>query len=210
VQNATGEPLLVIPSHGNLERGIAFARSQAGWLRERLKRLPDRVPFEVGEEIPLRGVPHVLKHSGTSRGTVQIATPAEGAAMPEILVSGGREHMSRRLVDWLKTEARRDLEPPVLAYAANLGVRPKRITVRDQTSRWGSCSASGTLSFSWRLVLAPPFVLDYLAAHEVTHMVEMNHSARFWKTLDEIAPHTGQAESWLKRNGTSLFRYGPR
>ncbi|MEJ8572448.1 M48 family metallopeptidase [Microbaculum marinum] len=210
VQNATGEPLLVIPAHGNLDRAMAFARSQAGWLRERLRRMPERVPFADGCEILLRGDPHLLRHTGRSRGTVELAASPLPGMLPEIRVSGGPEHMSRRLVDWLKAEARRDLELSVQVHTAKLGVRAKRITVRDQTSRWGSCSTSGTLSFSWRLVLAPPFVLDYLAAHEVAHLVEMNHSARFWKTLERICPQTRQAEAWLKANGTSLFRYGPR
>lgn len=213
IVQATGEPLLVIPAHGNLERGVAFAQSQAGWLRERLKRMPGRVPFAEGQEIPLRGEPHLLRHTGTLRGTVQVTQPHEGApagALPEIHVAGQHEHMSRRVVDWLKAEARRDLEPAVMAHAAKLDVRPKRVTIRDQTSRWGSCSTTGTLSFSWRLILAPPKILDYLAAHEVAHLVEMNHSRQFWRTLEGIAPHTAEAEAWLKRHGTSLFRYGPR
>jgi len=210
IAQATGEPVLVIPAQGNLNRGIAFAQSQAGWLRERLKRIPGRVPFAEGHEIPLRGVPHVLRHTGTLRGAVRIGDPQRPEALPEIRVAGDPAHMPRRLVDWLKAEARRDLEPAVMAHAEKLEVRPKRIAIRDQTTRWGSCSTTGTLSFSWRLVLAPPVVLDYLAAHEVTHLVEMNHSRRFWRMLEEIAPHTGEAEAWLKRHGTSLFRYGPR
>lgn len=123
---------------------------------------------------------------------------------------GEKEHFARRLTDWLKKEARTDLEPAVLSYSSRLKVRPKRLSIRDQSTRWGSCSVSGTLSFSWRLVLAPPMVLDYLAAHEVTHLLEMNHSQRFWRTLERIAPDTPKAEAWLKRHGAVLFRYGPR
>ncbi len=209
LQNATGMPLLVVPAHGTVERGIAFARSQAGWLGSRMARLPERIAFVDGAEIPLRGVPHRLCRSGALRGTVRVV-PAGADDPAQLRVAGGAEHMARRLTDWLKAEARRDLEPVVMAYTETLGVRAKRITIRDQASRWGSCSARGTLSFSWRLVLAPPVVLDYLAAHEATHLTEMNHSPRFWKTLRAIAPHTDEAEAWLKRHGTSLFRYGPR
>lgn len=205
---ATSEPVLVIPAHGSLDRGVAFASSQAGWLRERLKRRPGRVDFADGAEIPVRGDLHVIRATGTMRGGVRIADEDAGGRRL-ILVAGAPEHLPRRLVDWLKAQARYDLEPAVAAHAAKLGVRPRRIAIRDQSSRWGSCSASGTLSFSWRLVLAPPMVLDYLAAHEVAHMVEMNHSRRFWRTLEGIAPHTGAAEAWLKRHGTTLFRYGP-
>ena len=80
--------------------------------------------------------------------------------------------------------------------------------MRDTKSRWGSCSASGCLNFSWRLILAPPFVLDYLAAHEVAHLKEMNHSRRYWATLRKLCPHTDEAERWLKRHGTELHKYG--
>jgi predicted metal-dependent hydrolase len=82
------------------------------------------------------------------------------------------------------------------------------MTVRDTKSRWGSCSASGCLNFSWRLILAPPFVLDYLAAHEVAHLKEMNHSQRFWRTVHKLCPRTEDAERWLKRHGTELHKYG--
>lgn len=205
---ASAHPILVIPAHGSLERGLSFARSQSGWLRERIRRRPDHVDFEDGAEIPLRGETHLVRATGLLRGGVRLVDGEP--PMPRIEVAGDAEHLARRLTDWLKVEARRDLEPAVRDHANRLGVRPKRIAIRDQSSRWGSCSTNGTLSFSWRLVLAPPMVLDYLAAHEVAHMVEMNHSRRFWRTLESIAPHTGAAEAWLKRHGASLFRYGPR
>jgi predicted metal-dependent hydrolase len=96
----------------------------------------------------------------------------------------------------------------VKRYCARLGVVAKRITVRDTTSRWGSCSARGALSFSWRLVLAPPMVLDYLAAHEVAHLRELNHSPRFWRLVKLACPQTDEAEEWLKRHGSDLHRFG--
>jgi predicted metal-dependent hydrolase len=208
--HGTGEPVLVIPARGNLEKGLAFAHSQTNWLRERLKRVPGPIPFIDGAEIPLRGKPHLLRATGKLRGTVAVRGRDQETGLRKIQVPGDDAHFSRRLTDWFKKEARADLEPAVFEYAARLNVRPKRISIRDQSSRWGSCSANGTLSFSWRLILAPPVVLDYLAAHEVTHLVEMNHSTRFWRTLNRIAPETPQAEAWLKSHGTTLFRYGSR
>jgi predicted metal-dependent hydrolase len=89
-----------------------------------------------------------------------------------------------------------------------LGVEFRRISVRDQTSRWGSCSSTGVLSYSWRLIFAPPFVLEYLAAHEVAHLVEMNHSRRFWRLVEHICPHVGRAKTWLDAHGGDLHRYG--
>ena len=96
----------------------------------------------------------------------------------------------------------------VNAYAAELGVAVIRVSVRDQTSRWGSCSSTGVLSFSWRLILAPPYVLEYLAAHEVAHLVEMNHSARFWRVVNRLIPDHRMAKAWLDAHGADLHRYG--
>ena len=118
------------------------------------------------------------------------------------------EHLDRSVHDFLKREARRDLQKAAQRYADMLDVRVKRLSIRDQTSRWGSCTSAGSLSFSWRLILAPPFVLDYLAAHEVAHLVEMNHSPRFWKVVARICNHVERAKRWLDAEGNDLHRYG--
>lgn len=110
--------------------------------------------------------------------------------------------------DYLKREARKDLHKASLAYAEELGVRVKRVSIRDQSSRWGSCTSAGSLSFSWRLILAPAYVLDYLAAHEVAHLVEMNHSPRFWRVVARICPSVERAKNWLDTYGNDLHRYG--
>ncbi|HXF55674.1 MAG TPA: M48 family metallopeptidase, partial [Hyphomicrobiaceae bacterium] len=93
-------------------------------------------------------------------------------------------------------------------HAANLKLKPKKIAVRDQSSRWGSCSTTGVLSFSWRLVLAPPYILDYVAAHEVAHLAEMNHGPRFWKLVERMVPRSGEAREWLRVYGMDLHCYG--
>ena len=110
--------------------------------------------------------------------------------------------------DFLHRQARRDLEAASKQYADRLDVEIKRISVRDQASRWGSCSTTGVLSFSWRLILAPPFVLHYLAAHEVAHLVEMNHSPRFWRVVARVCPSVERAKKWLDTYGNDLHRYG--
>jgi len=89
-----------------------------------------------------------------------------------------------------------------------MGVRVKRLSIRDQSSRWGSCTSAGSLSFSWRLILAPPYVLDYLAGHEVAHLVEMNHSPRFWRVVGRVCGHVERAKTWLDTHGNDLHRYG--
>ena len=125
-----------------------------------------------------------------------------------LCVAGGAEHIDRRVHDFLKREARSDLQKAAHAYAEPLSVRVKRVSIRDQSSRWGSCTSAGSLSFSWRLILAPPYVLDYLAAHEVAHLVEMNHSARFWKVVAKVCGHVERAKAWLDTHGNDLHRYG--
>jgi predicted metal-dependent hydrolase len=128
--------------------------------------------------------------------------------LPRLYVAGEEEYAPRRLLDWLKRQAHLDLKAHVALHAKRLDLTPKRLFVRDQTTRWGSCSTSGALSFSWRLVLAPPFVLDYLAAHEVAHLGHMNHGPRFWGLVERTMPSHEDARSWLRKHGASLHRYG--
>jgi predicted metal-dependent hydrolase len=125
-----------------------------------------------------------------------------------LCVAGDTRHLARRVRDFLKREAKRDLEAASRRHALALGLAPRRVVVRDQTSRWGSCSSTGVLSYSWRLILAPPHVLDYLAAHEVAHLKEMNHSPRFWRLVDQLDPQWQRAKAWLDAHGTQLHRYG--
>jgi predicted metal-dependent hydrolase len=129
-------------------------------------------------------------------------------AVPRICVSGGDTHGPRRPADWLRAEAKADLTRRTYHHAANLGLRPKRISVRDQSTRWGSCSTTGTICYSWRLIFAPEFVLDYVAAHEVAHLREMNHGPRFWRLVRDTMPDMQKARAWLKQNGAELHRFG--
>jgi predicted metal-dependent hydrolase len=168
--------------------------------------LPEPVPFCDGAVVPLRGVPHRIAFTGRRGHVVTIESAAAGPL--RLAVSGATEHAPRRLRDWLAAEARRDLDERVQRHAANLGLRPKRIVVRDQVSRWGSCSTTGALAFSWRLVLAPPFILDYVAAHEVAHLAEMNHGPRFWALVRKTMPAADDAKRWLQVYGMDLHRYG--
>lgn len=200
------EPAVTMPPRGSLAAALAFIESHRGWLRVRLAGLPAVRPFADGAVIPLRGVDHLIHHRPGGRGTVSIEP---GAALPVIAVAGAAEHLPRRLADWLRREARCDLEAAVFRHADETGKRPAAIRLRDQKARWGSCSAKGTLSFSWRLILAPPMVLDYLAAHEVAHLSHLNHRPAFWRLVRRICPDTDRAEAWLKAHGPDLHRVGP-
>jgi predicted metal-dependent hydrolase len=205
IQATTREVVLTMPLRCSLKEATAFAQRHGAWIAARLNRLPQAAPFADGAVIPLRGEPHRIVHRPNARGTVWVESDG---AEKLLCVAGGATHLNRRVTTWLKKEVRCDLDVASRRYAATIGVKIKRITVRDQASRWGSCSTTGALSYSWRLILAPPFVLDYLAAHEVAHLVEMNHSPRFWKLLMQMSPDAKRAKGWLNANGADLHRYG--
>jgi predicted metal-dependent hydrolase len=202
------EAILTMPPRGTIIEAKDFAHRHGGWIAARLGRLPKAAPFLPGTIIPLRGVPHRIVHRAAMRGTVWTEIRDSGERI--LCVAGTSEHIERRVLDYLKREARKDLQKASVYYAQDLGVRVKRLSIRDQSSRWGSCTSAGSLSFSWRLILAPPYVLDYLAAHEVAHLVEMNHSARFWRVVGKVCDHVERAKTWLDTYGNDLHRYGIR
>lgn len=206
IQAATREVVLTMPPRGSLKEAKAFAEKHGGWIAARLHRLPVATPFTHGTIVPLRGQAHRIVHRRGMRGTVWIEIGDDGER--KLCVAGDDAFVDRRVCDFLKREAQSDLEAASLRAAEQLDVTIKRISVRDQSSRWGSCSTTGVLSYSWRLILAPPHVLDYLAAHEVAHLVEMNHSPRFWRLVNRICPATSRAKTWLDVHGTDLHRYG--
>jgi predicted metal-dependent hydrolase len=205
VRAASRDVVLTMPARASLKAAREFAERHADWIGARLDRLPELVYFEPSSFVPLRGVDHGIVHRPDARG---VAWTAEGGDGPILYVAGGLAHVPRRVADFLKREARRDLEAATARHCAALGVTKRRITLRDTTSRWGSCSSTGALNFSWRLILAPPFVLDYLAAHEVAHLVHMDHSPAFWRITRRLFPETDRAEAWLKAHGAGLHRYG--
>jgi predicted metal-dependent hydrolase len=208
IVSSSGEVVLTIPRGGSYERGLDFLSRHEGWLAERLARHPAPVPFTDGRLVPLRGVPHRLRVSDRFRGGVHLLPAETGDGLPVLEAPGGEAHAPRRLEEWFRRQAHVDLEVSVGRHTANLGKPASGITVRDTRSRWGSCSGRGHLSFSWRLILAPNFVLDYVAAHEVAHLKEMNHSAHFWALLNDLSDDVDRAEAWLRDNGADLHRYG--
>jgi len=203
VKTATREAVLTMPMRGSLATAKDFAARHGGWLAARFHKLPALIDFTPGVEVPLRGAAHRIEHRPGARGGAWVDRDAG-----VIAVAGDIAFVPRRVRDLLKREARRDIDEAVRRHAARLGVGIRRISIKDTVSRWGSCAADGSLSFSWRMILAPPFVLDYLAAHEVAHRVEMNHSVRYWRVVASIFPDYERAEAWLKRNGGELHRWG--
>ena len=206
------EAILTMPPRGTLADAKDFAQLHGGWIAARLGRLPKAAPFHSGH----RGA--AARRSAPDRASRRRAR------------HGVDRNPRQRREDSLRRRRRRAYRPPRprlpqarsaqgsaegrrMAYAEELGVRVKRLSIRDQSSRWGSCTSAGSLSFSWRLILAPPYVLDYLAAHEVAHLVEMNHSARFWRVVaqslrpcrarQDLARHPRQRPASLRDSGLS-------
>lgn len=198
-------PVLTVPRAGRWADAEAFLLRHTGWLGARLERAPQIAALEHGGTVPLRGIAHRIVSLDRPRGLVMRVESEDG---PELHVPGGSAHCRRRLLDWLKSEARADLEAASALHAANLDVRIAAIALRDQSSRWGSCSSARRLNFNWRLVMAPPFVLDYVAAHEVAHILEMNHAPQFWRTVEKTLPDYERGRAWLKANGQGLMRIG--
>jgi predicted metal-dependent hydrolase len=212
VRAATRDVVLTMPPRGSIAGARTFIERHAAWIGVRLQRLPAPMPFGGGEIVPIRGVNHRIVERPRQRGNVWIEPVDKAMAdttLPLLCVSGEPAHVARRVKDFLMREAKRDLEAAVTLHAGKIAVTPRKIGLRDTTSRWGSCSSTGALNFSWRLIMAPAYVLDYLAAHEVAHLVYMNHSPSFWKIVTKLSAHVDRAEAWLKAQGAGLLRFGP-
>ncbi|MBK5933277.1 M48 family metallopeptidase [Rhodovulum imhoffii] len=191
-----GRVTLTLPLHAPRSEGLAFLRDKESWIREHLRARPAELRVGIGAEIPVEGV--VLRlvpgtgHAAVRRGPGRLEVPAAQAGA--------------RVRAYLKTLARERLSAAVTRHADHLGAVPGRLTLRDTRSRWGSCSSRGDLMFSWRLVMAPPAVLDYVAAHEVAHLKEMNHSPAFWALVARLCPDHAEHRIWLRENGAGLYR----
>jgi len=193
-----GAVVVTLPPRAARRAGIALLATHAAWVRERLAGLAPHIAFVAGAEVPLGGAPHVLVVGGG------LARLAPGA----ILLPGPDGDLPAQATSFLRGEAERRIGTLVGGHAGRLGVRPRAIRLKDTRSRWGSCAPDGTLAFSWRLVMAPDWVLDYVVAHEVSHLRELNHSPRFWAHVARLTPHRDAAVAWLKAHGPALLRVG--
>lgn len=179
----------------------AFLDRHQGWLLTKLAKFSTSSSLQHGGDILFRGIRHRIEHTGSLRGPTEAG---EVDGQPVLRVSGMPEHAARRIATFLKKEARIDLERRVAVHAKSIRASVSSISMKDTRSRWGSCSSQGNLSFSWRIVMAPPLVIDYLAAHEVAHLREMNHGPRFWALCEKLCPQMDEAKDWLKRHGSQL------
>lgn len=174
------------------------------WLEEKIGTIPDRPQVRPGIKVPIRGVNHEIVHE-PGRGVTQAVRDETGA---KLIVRGERVHLPRRVADHLKKEAKAEIGVLVEKHTKTIGRKAKSIRYKDTVSRWGSCSSEGNLSFSWRIMMAPRPVIDYLVAHEVAHLRHMNHGPKFWALCEELCPDTKRCKAWLKKNGSALQAIG--
>jgi hypothetical protein len=193
--------VLTLPPGVAVSDARMFLMRQSDWLARALARHPGQVVVGDGTRLPVGGQEVEIAAIGGPRRAPylengRLIVPGPGAPGP-------------RIAAFLKARAHDALVPAAGRYAAMLGQRPKAISLRDTRSRWGSCSNRGRLSFSWRLAMAPPGVLDYVVAHETAHLVEMSHAARYWEVVERILPDYRRHRAWLKREGRRLhgFRF---
>ena len=199
LESKGGGAVLTVPPGVQMRDCQSFLLRHTDWLTRALAKQPRQVVVGDGILLPVDGQPLEI-----------MALPGKRRA-PEIedgkLLLHGPGPVGTRLATWLKERARARLNQSARQYAEALGTTVNRVALRDTTSRWGSCSSSGTLSFSWRLAMAPIPVQDYLAAHEAAHLIEMNHSDRFWALVERLMPDWKPQRDWLRREGKGLHAY---
>jgi predicted metal-dependent hydrolase len=196
-----GAVIVTLPPRHGRRSGLALIREHEAWVLERLAALSPPIEFTPGARLLLGGEAHAIRHEPRLRGGAFL----DGG---DIVVTGAREFLRRRVADFLRAEAKRRIAALATPHAAALGVTPRVIRMKDTRSRWGSCAPDGTLAFSWRLVMAPGWVTDYVVAHEVAHLRELNHSSRFWALVESRTPHREAAVEWLRLEGPALLRVG--
>ncbi|MBL4740184.1 MAG: M48 family metallopeptidase [Sneathiella sp.] len=199
--SASREVVLVLPKSVSVKKGLVFLEQEKPWITEQISKIQSPIAFENGAIIPLQGENYQICHVPDRRGLVWV----EGG---KLLVAGKTEHVPRRVYDWILREGKSVISEKALTFAEEIQVEVKKIALKDQKSRWGSCSPRGNLNFSWRLLLMPETILDYVVAHEVAHLRHMNHSADFWALVQKMHPEMETSKSWLKQNGVLFHKYG--
>ena len=199
INSKTGNPEVSIPYLCPIIFAKSFIQEHIVWLKKHIQTTPEKQRFINGMEICLLGQNLTIFHSDTS-----CLTHIENN---RLIVSGNTEHLHRRIKDFIKKQAYDYIRTKADEISLKSGKKIGRITLRDTSSRWGSCSSNGNLSFCWRLALTPTFVIDYVIIHEVAHLTHMNHSNDFWQHLKELGGQTRAAKKWLKENAPYLHSF---
>ncbi len=197
ISQLDGRVMMTIPERTSLREARKFAEEQIEWIETQLARQPERQRPEIGGQVLFEGQ-EVEIVTGNGRSAQWVG---DKIAVPPLT-----DAIAPRLAAFLKNEARARLVAASDLYADRLGVSYGRLALRDTRSRWGSCSTAGNLMYSWRLIMAPPVVLNYVAAHEVSHLIEMNHSPAYWAVVAKIFPAYKEPRQWLRENGSLLHK----
>lgn len=202
VSQLDGRVTLTVPLRASRREALEFAQQKADWLRENLARRPTDVLIKAGNRIPVHGVMLEIVEGTGRRVKIIDDTIVVPASTPT-----AQNRIAPRISGFLKGLARDQLAAASDYYAKELGRSYTKLSLRDTRSRWGSCSSNGGLMYSWRLIMAPSEVLKYVAAHEVAHLAEMNHSPAFWGNVARLYPDYERPRKWLRENGGSLHQY---
>lgn len=202
VDPRTRAVLLTVPRRVSARRAMAWAAGHREWVEAALAAIPAATPIAPGAAIPIEGVPHLIDWDPARPRRIELA---DG----RLLAGGPVEGIEPRILRWLKARAQAKLEAESRALADRAGARLARVGVGDPVSRWGSCSSGGTIRYSWRLIMAPEFVREATVAHEVAHLVHMNHSPQFHALVEQLLGRDPRpARAWLRREGAALHRIG--
>jgi predicted metal-dependent hydrolase len=201
IDNKVEGAVVTLPLWTSEREALLMVQEKSDWVLTKLDTIPPKISFESGATIPLLGEYYNIFHDPNQKEVVI-------KSRYEIRLGGRQEHLARRLGDWLRKEAKIIIQPKAIEMAEKYNWKIGRISVRDTKSRWGSCASSGNLSFCWRLILAPEWVLNYVIAHEVSHLRHMNHGSEFWQTVANFNVRVDEARVWLSKNAEQLHRYG--
>ena len=202
VDPRTGAVVLTLPARASERKALQWAAGHRAWIEAALAARPAPAPIEPGAEIPLHGEPHRIDWSPSASRVVKVESG-------RMIVGGPLETLEPRLLRWLKQHARTVLDRETREFAAKAGVTVARTGIGDPLSRWGSCSSSGAIRYSWRLILVPEWVRRATVAHEVAHRVHMNHGPQFHALVEQLLGWDPKpARQWLRRHGASVHRFG--
>ncbi len=201
IDDRTGHVLLVLPMQAELPTGLAFVKSKTRWIQNQLEKIPSIIPFNPGVTLPIYGRDITFN---------RLVDPTQKLSNTEnsVYLQSTNQSFTDDVSSWLKLKARHIITSHAEILAQEIEKPFTKLRISDPVSRWGSCSASGRLSFSWRLILSPPEVLHYVVAHEICHLKEMNHGPKFWVLVASLCKDHKVYRNWLKKNGSVLRRYG--
>lgn len=193
-------PVLSVPKFCSRRRAVEFVNENMGWIMTNMAKLPKPKEFTAGDKISLFGQELIIKHLPQERGRVWKQNGC-------LCVSGGEEFLHRRIKDYIKEQAGKEFYEYTYRYAKIMGCKLTGVSIKDTKSRWGSCSSNKHINYSWRIALAPDYVIQYLMAHEAAHLRHQDHSAEFWKCVEELYAGWKQGHDWLKKYGKNLYAY---